>query len=286
MKLKENAVIFLHIPKTAGTTMRKIFEKLYGVEYVNSHLYNYDEQPLPDLIKDVKSLPENEKRKIKVLNGHAAYGMHNLLPQQSVYITFFRDPSERAISDYYHMERSAKHRSRIGAKDDITLEEFIKNGKTENMGVSYLASDDAVPVDINEGNKDALLARAKEHLRKIELIGIAEEFDKSIILMKRRLGWAMPLYIVRNKGGNRPPSSSISPELISLIKEKNSLDFDLYSYARSLFSERIKKEGAGFYFDLFVFKIVNRMYYYKEKIKGRLVKKQKPEKKTEPDSKN
>ena len=41
-----------------------------------------------------------------------------------------------------------------------------------------------------------------------------------------------------------------------------------------------------FYFDLFVFKIVNRMYYYKEKIKGRLVKKQKPEKKTEPDSKN
>ena len=84
---------------------------------------------------------------------------------------------------------------------------------------------------------DELLSIAKENLAKyFAVVGITEEFDRSLILMKRILGWRNPFYMRRNVTRARPRKREISQETLRAIEANNKLDLELYRYAKKLFS--------------------------------------------------
>jgi hypothetical protein len=77
-----HTLIFLHIIKTAGTTIHSIIQS----QYAPASLFFFTSDPLESLERFIK-LPTSEKEKIKVVAGHLTYGIHE-------YITFgasFRD---------------------------------------------------------------------------------------------------------------------------------------------------------------------------------------------------
>src|SRR5512135_3015151 len=97
-----DTLIFLHIPKTAGTTFRSILPANYRAE----ELYNVPTNAEGQVdFSGLDRLSDVEKRKIRVLAGHFQYGAHEHLPQKSSYITILRDPVKRIISRYYHAVR-------------------------------------------------------------------------------------------------------------------------------------------------------------------------------------
>ena len=76
---RQSTVIFLHIPKTAGTTMHSIFEKLYPPGALYS---TYPANHPHGSLEAYEAFPPERKAQIRVLLGHFSYGVHDLVPGQ------------------------------------------------------------------------------------------------------------------------------------------------------------------------------------------------------------
>jgi hypothetical protein len=70
------------------------------------------------------------------------------------------------------------------------------------------------------------------------------------------------LYYVReNVTTNRPRTEQFSPEIIEAIKAANSLDMELYAFARELFQSAVRQRGGLFFnFRLARYKARNSTY--------------------------
>jgi hypothetical protein len=58
------------------------------------------------------------------------------------------------------------------------------------------------------------------------LVGIVEEFDRSVLLLQKHLGWKNAYYLRRNKGTRDRPE--VAPALIQTLRERNRWDIKLY----------------------------------------------------------
>lgn len=85
-------VVFVHIPKTAGTTFNTILEPFL------SGLPRCPEYRLPRL----SSLEPDKLRQYQVFSGHFPYAIFSeiLFPQGFIGLTFLREPIARTISNF------------------------------------------------------------------------------------------------------------------------------------------------------------------------------------------
>lgn len=90
-------VIFLHIPKAAGSTLKDILYRQYEKEYI----YELDSQKFFQSQEDFKQLNTKEKDKIQLLMGHMYFGLHEFISSPSTYIKMLRNPIQKVISYYY-----------------------------------------------------------------------------------------------------------------------------------------------------------------------------------------
>ena len=73
----EEAVIFLHLPKTAGTTVNRLIEW----EYRLSEMYSIDPVLFKWSAAHLRKLPPERLKKIRMFKGHMLFGLHEVLPQ-------------------------------------------------------------------------------------------------------------------------------------------------------------------------------------------------------------
>jgi len=101
--------VFLHLPKTGGTTFSGHLAKNFEFDEEFIHLgpwgdgYRRRQEKLP-----WHKRPIEEREKARVLSGHNTYyGVHNLVPSKlASYITTIRDPVDRLVSYYnFHFGR-------------------------------------------------------------------------------------------------------------------------------------------------------------------------------------
>ena len=92
------------------------------------------------------------------------------------------------------------------------------------------------------------------------VVGIAEEFDRSLILIKRILGWRNPFYTKQNVSRGRALKEDLAPETLRVIEAYNALDIELYRYAKQLFEENIRSQGPSFEKELQAFRMLNDTY--------------------------
>lgn len=255
---EKQVVIFLHIPKTAGTTLRYIIQyqykpsaiyELYGPSATHS-----------ERLEEFKRLSDARKAEIKIVNAHLGFGLHEFLPQPCTYITFLRNPVDRVVSMYYYFQRTGNN-----YVQNLTLKEFIQTygGARDNM-TKYL-SGEKLKIQLNDPNNEIdyqcsseSLETAKSNLKKhFKIIGIAERFDESLILLKNKLGWKVPLYDKNNVSKNRPSTKEVSKDTLNLIEKFNEFDIQLYEYAKEIFEELIVQQGSSFETEIQEFKEAN-----------------------------
>ncbi len=234
--MDREALIFLHIPKTAGTTLNRIIEW----QYSPFAIFTMDPYRIRATPERLKRLPEGRRRRLRVVRGHLFYGIHECLPQGATYITMLRDPVPRALSAYYFILRRPLHplhwklkRERLRVEDCLRLFPQRHNLQCRLIaGVKDTAIADERLLDI-----------AKENLtRSFSVVGISERFDESLMLIATTFDWEIPLYKNCKVSKARP---QIDPGTVEMIRDHNRLDVELYEFGKGLFEESLQKKEAA-----------------------------------------
>lgn len=257
------AIIFIHIPKAAGTTLKHIIER----QYRRSEIFSIREKLAGKSLEEFRQLPDEVKRPLKIVKGHINFGVHDALPQASTYITVIRDPIERICSHYYYVLRMANHylHDQVVAQQ-MSLKDYVCSGislELDNCQTRVLASGEAGGVPFGECSTETL-ELAKQHLQEhFAVVGIAERFDETLVLLKELFGWSMPFYARLNVTQNRPKLRSLPDADLAAIRQQNQIDLELYRFANQLLDEQIQQHVKFFKLKLYTFKILNRLYNLK-----------------------
>jgi hypothetical protein len=248
--MNNDPFIFLHVPKTAGTTLRAIIER----QYLDREIYKvYDGSPEHHSTKDLKALDEEEKEKLIAYCGHVAFGVHESIGGNLKYYTLLRDPVERVISFYHHtMTLSPRWRDRR-----VSLLKFIQEAKhieIDNLQTRLLSG---IPKPFGRC-QDGMVWTAIDNIeRHFDVVGLSEWFDESLVLMQSALGWEKPFYVKENIGRGRPAAAYYSHLELEAIRDHNRLDSFLYSYVKRRLKQRIKRGGEPFRRELAAFRKAN-----------------------------
>ena len=243
-------VIFLHIPKTAGTTLKHITRR----QFSPSETYEFYSvtRESGKGINAFASLPPKRKNKVKFITGHVGFGLHQHIDGPSTYITVLRDPIKRVISFYYFLKRQDKnHPSLEGCKsleDFIQSVDLVRNDMTKYLSNIKMKTQLAYKgSDVQEDRiacTPADFEQAKKNLRQhFSVVGLTEEFDKTMVLVKRQLGWRVFPYVNVNVARKKTASRQISDEAMASLNEYNHYDIELYRHAKELFQAQIEAQG-------------------------------------------
>ncbi len=254
-------VFFLHLPKTAGTTMRRVLAR----EYRNARCYEIGEDVTGD-IRTFRSRSWDADNAPNLVQGHMSYGLHEFVPGPSTYVTLLREPIRRALSDYHYVTSTPGHPIHEHVRD-LSLVEYFESGITGQLsnGQVRLLSGDNLPEDrgvpSNRRMESADFEKARANLDdNFTAVGVQERFDETLLLFRRRLGWRWPFYIRENVTSRPYRREDIPDDDLARIRELNLLDIELYEAVRNKFDREIAAEGGAFARDLAAFRVLNRAW--------------------------
>lgn len=211
-------LIFLHIPRTGGTSFIRSLEEVYGPEFC--FLTPYD--------GSFAKCSENT-RGYKAFAGHIMTGdkIYSRI-KDYVNITILRNPIERVLSTYQHLLARPDHPFHKEALN-TTLEEAVvkshENWGLRNSMTWYLSG--IAKGFIHDSDR---LDAAKEALMKMALFGFTERYSYFIKECNVKLNVPVTEKQVNMSGGKLQHSQ----EAIRLIEEHNLLDLNLYEFARAI----------------------------------------------------
>jgi len=248
-------VLFHHIPKTAGSTFRAILESFFLAEEVCP-------AEVPEELSQYATKPSVN---FKLFAGHFSYEVNEELLAEKVWITFLRNPVDRIISYYNNLiipERMPDSWvKRFADRPDwqeflqeirkMSLHEFIASSNEKAAKITANRQTQAfLPDSIRLSVKDwsthnqEYVELAKRNLKeRFAFVGIQEHFDLSLDLFSMTFALnpinADPYTTNLNTKKSTKDRYKVEPDILALIKEKNSMDIELYEYATQLFFQRM-----------------------------------------------
>lgn len=279
MKTDGSTLIFVHVPKTGGITLRQVIDRIYGRTGEDDNQFKIlGRKQFIEGKNPLDTCSHSTLSKLKVIYGHFGYGVHLNRDFPSRYITLLRHPVERLISMYYH--HLENHPEQLWSEEKtrhFSLEELLQREMEpqkqlipDNQMVRYFSTESGYPTDVTYGECTVqMLEKAKETLsQNFDVVGITERFNESLMLMMHTLAWPMPYYHRDNVNKIRPVTSKIDPDTIMLVETHNQLDLELYAFAQDLFEKQISKNSSVFEADLKRFitfnPVVSSWYKFKQ----------------------
>lgn len=232
-------LVFVHIPKTAGTSVRLMIERIYGTPSV------FTCAQFRVSLERFRALAPAERGRYRVLAGHVAFGAHTLFPVPAATITFLRDPVERVVSLYSYARSEPTHPlyQRM-TTSDCAFRTFLHEYKlpqANNGQTRFMAGDEAAGAPFGSCT-GAMLDQAKRNLAEgCRVFGLVERMDESLDMMRRSLNWARLPVGRDNVTRQRLRREQLDPRDLDALHEANALDAELYRFALELFRTRLDR---------------------------------------------
>lgn len=222
---KARRAVFLHIQKTAGTSIIQSVANHYRGSWV-SHL-DYSERS-----------PE-EMRTKGFISGHFGYDYTSQWMRDRYSFTFLRSPEDRIVSFYYYCRGCSPSQYEVyQMAQDFTLDAFLDLGMTDWRVRPDVWNHQTWQIALGWGNRhnkrlyefreDELIARALKNLKTFDYVGLTECFDADCGEIFASLG--IPYSRPANKvnAAQRPSVSRLPDSTIEKLRNLTTLVRVLY----------------------------------------------------------
>jgi hypothetical protein len=213
--------LFIHIPKTAGTSFRSALEEKHKVitDYgVNEARTSLEIKECGYLSNDPYLLNEAiDNADFDWLCGHTPIGKYSDSVSVVNIVTFVREPVAQFISHYNHFVRLRDF------DGDITKFMAVYQGK-QNFQHKYLSY---IPLGL------------------IGCVGITEQYDESLLLINNHLGIDLERKDENINSDKALEIDGLDDDIKQLVLKSNRLDIKLYEEALFLHQTRLKLLNAG-----------------------------------------
>ena len=226
-------LLFNHIPKTGGVTLRIILNRVYG----EKNIFLIKSTDISASLEIFKSLLKEERKQFDLVAGH---GAELFLPFMDApfKITIFREPVSLFLSQYYYLKntkeagfyREVNRMESLEEYLDFAIEKGQDNLLTRYMSgsVGFLA-DPASPVPDMHKEGDRLLEQAKKALNEYDAVIDLDDFDAGIYALASLLKWKkIPLYRASNRTDPYPGPESLTPGTRDRLQHLLRYDLALY----------------------------------------------------------
>jgi hypothetical protein len=210
-------LVFIHINKTAGRTVRYILRSSFGLRHCEVEPRHADG---PDIYFSNDDLRRARKLypRLESIAGHRVNGSVDLQENGTEfhYFTFMREPLKTCASRFQY---NVQYRG----KKDLVFEEWIEKDWTRNHQTKMIAG----VADVEEAIR---IIRAKNIL-----VGLTERFDESMMLLKALVANNLNISYERV---NAARDNSLAEGLLAaentrqMLVEANQADLELYQFVK------------------------------------------------------
>ena len=179
--VESEQILFLHLPKTAGTALRNFFARHLGEERVSRNLNMRLEEAL------------GRYSDLSAICGHLHAEQGQTLPSERVSITVLRDPVDRFLSYFYFRKFDAQNHAVDRRVLALDIDQYIDELTDADRGDLNLQTQLLYPLGTQSMSLLSWPERvtaAQVALDDIDLGGIQSEVDDFVSMISARMGWA------------------------------------------------------------------------------------------------
>ncbi len=217
--------LFLHIPRTGGTSIKKYISSICGdnsILNINGSVSDY---------KFIISLAESKNDKYSVISGHFSYGVHRLLHNGNVkYVTIIRNPIDSVISTISYSIRPKQNlllpSSNPSQKFEYLFNKWFRDSQTLLSRTNLLvkALNGIGYGDTLACNLEDYIAAAQNNLMDFDIVSFFPNVDIFSKLLLEALGYSNETSFHLNSSNNMDVDPTVRMEL----ERNNKLDCALY----------------------------------------------------------
>ena len=256
-------IYFLHIPKTSGTSVHQVLQRVYGGKAASPPLL-WDHLLARGYLINART---------KVVTGHFGGLLPLWIKSLPRVITMLREPLARALSHINHVQRELQHPLHHLARG-LSIVEYcghpVLRRTVANFQSRYLASwsfsaallqasrEDALAkgdasvrfesalydLDENYGLCDAAI-RA---LNGFDAVGLCESHQASMQLFGAVLRWRAGVIRapqLNTRASGQPDLQRLSAQELAALRGLNGVDEAVYRHACTLFADACRRRGVG-----------------------------------------
>jgi hypothetical protein len=234
-----NKKYFLHIPKTAGSTLRAVFKRNYGS--------GFNLIPGNDPINGLATARAADNWESKELIW--LHGDWKSCDKDAGILTMLREPMARMESFYFYVKSQPDHYLHEFCKGSDAIQFFeqaetleIRNGQCRILAGygGYHGMNAGSNASISDQD---LLEEARTNLFDNAIAyGLQSRFVDSLMIFEKRLDWKKGIkFKTVNKRAKDYKASSLSQKELDCIKQLNAQDIALYQEAEQRFHERFEE---------------------------------------------
>ena len=210
-------LVFIHINKTAGSTVRYILRSTFGINHCEVEPWHAQWTDPPFSTQDLQRLRKLYPH-LESIGGHRVTGYVDLQENgtQLKYFTFMRDPLKTCASRFQYNIQYRK-------KKNLVFEEWIQKEWTRNHQTKMIAR-------VPDVNKAIRIIQDKNIF-----VGLTERFDESMVLLKALVADNLN---ISYKPVNVARKNTLAERLLStestrqMLIEANQADLELYNFIK------------------------------------------------------